>query len=573
MERIVSWQRSGLMCVAVLCLTATAGAEWTTQTLTLEPGWNAVHLTVQPEENSSEAVFAHPAIQSVWAWNKRFRSVQYVRDPETLLPSLPDWLVYFPAGNRNAELTTLHQVFGGNSYLVKVGSDEAVTLRVLGETSLKDVSWNADSFNLVGFPVDPAAPIRLADYFVHSKAHRGQPVYSLLPEGTWVEVADPDTYVIKRGEAYWVYCDGPSDYEGPLGVTVRMGGELNFGALLTEQKLKLTNNSSEPKEIVLRLRETQSVSRPRHSAEPPVMGAVSLAYYKTDLAKLNIGWESVVAPWVVTVPAGGETEVLLGVQRGAMPSPEIGSAVYESVLEVRDGSGMLYEVPVKALKVGGNAGLWVGSVSVTEVSETQNTAEPTLTTPTASEFVFRVIIHLDEAGVARLLQQVIVAEAPEAIDTPAHYAIVTDESILNAFRRGDGKIVGRRLSAPVFGFDAPIVMTGAFSTSLSCDVVMDYNDPLNPFVHRYHPDHDNLNARYEETLLPEGDESFTFTRRISFEFSSDHPDGIAPPEWSDTLLGGTYREVVSGVHRKTIYTKGTFLLQRVSGVAVLNDGI
>ena len=55
-------------------------------------------------------------------------------------------------------------------------------------------------------------------------------------------------------------------------------------------------------------------------------------------------------------------------------------------------------------------------------------------------------------------------------------------------------------------------MTGRFppiseprvASVASCDVILDCDDPLNPFKHRYHPDHDNRDEFYDP--LPEGDE-------------------------------------------------------------------
>jgi hypothetical protein len=95
---------------------------------------------------------------------------------------------------------------------------------------------------------------------------------------------------------------------------------------------------------------------------------------------------------------------------------------------------------------------------------------------------------------------------------------------------------------------------------------------LNPFKHVYHPDHDNLNERFEQPPLAEGKESFTVTRNVALEFTSTDPLGLNPPGWSDSELGGNYRETISGLHRSAINISGTFRLVRVAPVTALNDG-
>ena len=79
---------------------------------------------------------------------------------------------------------------------------------------------------------------------------------------------------------------------------------------------------------------------------------------------------------------------------------------------------------------------------------------------------------------------------------------------------------------------------GPFGTgTLNGVVALDYNHPLNPFKHVYHPDHDNLNERFEQPPLPEGRESFTVTRNVAFEFTATDPHGV--DHHADQLLQRT----------------------------------
>src|SRR5262249_16800533 len=80
-------------------------AQWRTQSFTLQPGWNAVFLEVQPEPRDPSAVFSGIPVESVWMWNRKFSPVQFIQDATTLVPTQLDWLHYFPAGSDAATAT------------------------------------------------------------------------------------------------------------------------------------------------------------------------------------------------------------------------------------------------------------------------------------------------------------------------------------------------------------------------------------------------------------------------------------------------------------------------------------
>ena len=141
----------------------------------------------------------------------------------------------------------------------------------------------------------------------------------------------------------------------------------------------------------------------------------------------------------------------------------------------------------------------------------------------------------------------------------------------------DGTPAGRRLSTSIFGFNEPLVLTGTLPTSqhpitsLSGTTTLDFDDPLNPFKHKYHPDHNNLKPDYE-TMLDEGIESWTVVRYLTFEFTAGDPElpEGAQIGWGDNQIGGVYTEVLEGLHRDAITTQGIFRLRRVSNVSELD---
>ena len=273
-----------------------------------------------------------------------------------------------------------------------------------------------------------------------------------------------------------------------------------------------------------------------------------------------------------------------------MDDADTREARYGSILEVSDGAGILYKVGVSAATTSSHAGLWVGTATVNMVSEAGNSVDSTTPTPTGSEFSFRLIVHMDDDGNAQLLRQCMVMQVAgsgegegEGEDSGqnggaenSRFVLLTDDDLIAQYEGvslRDGEIVGRRISSPVFSFQELAPMDGTFATRLrlTTPLVLDYDDPLNPFVHRYHPDHDNMDDRYE-IFRAEGKESFTVTRMITLDFAEADPDGLNLPDWGYDLVGGDYYETIRGVHRNDVHVRGQFRLNRVSDVAVLNDG-
>jgi hypothetical protein len=130
--------------------------------------------------------------------------------------------------------------------------------------------------------------------------------------------------------------------------------------------------------------------------------------------------------------------------------------------------------------------------------------------------------------------------------------------------------VGRRISTVAFGFDDPQAMTGTFGDTLATTIMMGYQDALNPFKHKYHPDHDNLDARFE-SVLPSGKESFDIERSLSFTFTDEDPEGLPELGWGDSVRGGTFQEIIIGVHRRPLHVGGFFRIIRVSDIGTLSN--
>jgi hypothetical protein len=277
---------------------------------------------------------------------------------------------------------------------------------------------------------------------------------------------------------------------------------------------------------------------------------------------------------------------------------DITAGKFQSLLEITDDLGTRWVVPVTAgssLETAGfegsqndsipspHTGLWVGEAVLNAVSHVGNVTDPVLPRTAGGDFSFRIIIHVDHGGAARLLQRVYLVRKPPVlvpdpeepelnrIAEPGRIVAFTDEALIPGVI-GPGEISGRRVSSAAFGFKQPLSLSGGTfgSGTLNGVAAIGFDDPLNPFKHLYHPDHNNLDERFEQKLV-EGRESFTVSRSVSFEFTGTDPSGLNPPGWGTSELGGIYRESIAGLHRDVIRVRGTFRMVRISDAGVLNQ--
>ena len=569
-----------------------------TQSFQLHPGWNAVYLEVRPSDNSAEAVFGGLPLASAWTWNPSVGKVQFIDNPSEQLTGSPAWLGYFPRPRPESILTNLFSVQANRAYLLKIDGDQPVTWTVTGVPEVQAKQWVPDSFNLVGFTVDPAQPPTFGQFLAPSPAHAGQPIYRLNDAGAWEAVASPFATAIHSGSAYWVFSKGPSSYTGPIDVSLDASRTLDFGGSLDQLRLRVRNLAAEP----------VAVSLTQIGGATPT----KLSYFKFDPDTGELAWPALPPSILLPTQDGGEALVDLAPRRA-----EFTAAETASILEIKSVTGFRRYVAVsakgpfappafleqraeraaRAARAAGLpapieldspivfplAGLWVGEVSVRKVSQAQTGS--IVPVPVGADFRFRVMIHVDQSGTPRLLKEVIElwkngTEIPDPenpgatiVDEPGHYVLITDEGLVSNFEGAalrDGQPVGYRVSTINYDFDGQsVLMTGAFGTngSLSVTLTEDSDAATNPFKHKYHPDHNNLDEQY----LGHVEEAYTVTRNTSFEFAATDPFGRELANYGSSVLGGTFTETLSGLHRNDIAVEGTFLLNRVSTRPVLNQ--
>jgi alpha-tubulin suppressor-like RCC1 family protein len=627
----------------------------TVQGVTLKPGWNAIYLTVLPEQPYIEEALRSVPWSSVWTWKNRRSTVQFIQEMSETAWNQSDWLVRFAPVD--AETNSRPEVFANSlvkfirnaPYLIHVDGTNTHQLQFVGEPGYDRPIWAADSYNLTGFPLDSTrGPVKARDFLAASPAlwdaATGQPraLYRLNADGLWFPVGAND--FLAAGEAYWAYSKGANDYVAPLELTLDAGTKVDFGPIVNRRTVVLRNRTANPARVNLTLLPpgdlTPTGAAPTNAVtatnvvNAPVPAAVATIVPLTIRQVTLNGNEAVPlrAATEFNVPAGGELELRLEPVRAQVPATGWGN-----LLTFTDGLGTRHQVPVtvettvtdqtEEAAVGTSSrrlaragvrraatptesplrGLWLGRVNLAGVSEVngfevtktvtkfindegketnvvslQYTAKQGLTapTPTAAPLELKVLVHIDAAGKARLLSEayLLFDDRAATTETPGKFVLISDRRRLADFKGvglRDGQRIGRRLSAVAFKFDGAAALRGFVDVTGSlvpggsgiAEFGLSADSPVNPFKHRYHPDHDNLGLDFK-TPAAEGSEVYSFTRRVTLALSP-LPAGNVNLAGTDQLEG-TYTEILSGLHRNPIQTGGPLVLQRVSPVAQLN---
>jgi hypothetical protein len=355
------------------------------------------------------------------------------------------------------------------------------------------------------------------------------------------------------------------------------GGAVDFGTLVSQQDLSI-RNPHPTATVTVRVQQRASESAPLTGGFPEVAGPVPLSFLAQDASNQWVWADFPTNGLTSSLVPQQEWVVHLGVRRldFAPYTPQgTNGASYQSILEITDGAeSLLIRVPVTAKQAGGltstldvhtqNEGLWVGQATVNQVNA------PAYTTnllPTPAPASFRLLVHVDGYGQARLLQQVLLAWDSSLTASPhtnGTYALYAKEASLP-----DNAADVNRISSVAFPLMDPVRLTSSapnadvFGGVLTGIIFVDYNDPVNPFLHRYHPLHDNKDWNFQP--YTNAVETRTIQREVKLEFS---PPTNAPPNpfWGVDTVNGAYRETLSGLRAQPLCVQGGFTLQRISRI-------
>jgi hypothetical protein len=607
--------------LGLLLWTISAQAQWLTQSFALKSGWNAVYLHIDASHAALDSLIGSDVtnpIEEIWMWSPNPSAAQFITNPQT--PSQPAyWLNWVRVTSPSATLTRLP---GNVACLVRSSNDYNWTLK--GKPVPPNYQWSGSGLNFFGFATPAGGPAPSLDSFLDPApdlkvdaeifAYNGGPITS-----NPIQVFDLTTRNANRGEAFWIRSETANRYFGPFEVIASSSG-IRFGDSLGAGSVRIRNNTAQDLTVTL----TGIASEAPPAGQTAIQGAVPvLVRGQIDTSTLTYTHASLSSgprQWTLRSKGqvGSEIEVVLGVDRRQMSG--LAGAVYASVLRFTDSlNDTQIDVPVSA-EVSSTAGLWVGSATVSSVNHYLNVfAKATNSTDltnllarlnltegvdghfeidpatqrvlvfggpsnktgnylldgpakvdegtVARPFPLRLIVHHD-GSTARLLQRVY-----HGVGLATNPVVATRESFLLP-----GQLAAaRRISAvhlPTTEANVPWNFAGEMraGTNLTTTVEVSFDDQAsNPFLHTYHPDHDNLDASFE-TPLTQGAESYGVRRQITLTF-------IAPPGDFESLtrggarLTGHYAEVVTFLGKpgpqRSYTVRGVFVLNQVTDIATL----
>ncbi|HTH49707.1 MAG TPA: hypothetical protein VMB21_19495 [Candidatus Limnocylindria bacterium] len=591
-----------LLCCWVFLLAGLprAQAQWLTQKLDLKAGWNAVFLHVDASYASINSLLAadpDASIEEIWLWMPDASTQQFVQSPAAPTAS-NQWLSW---SRTQPDASALQNLVPNAAYLVRVRSEIATyQWQLKGKPVLPRYQWTTSGLNFFGFPTVPTAPPSFDSFLAQAPAEfqRTQEIFRYqggeLGATNPVHVFALRTTPVKRGEAYWVRAGQVyNNYYGPFEVVSGGAGSVDFGDSLKAISLRLRNLSPNPLTVTLNLKSSEAA--PGEVAILPVPPL--LLRGELNPTNLTHGYSTLVVgtpkTWTLTAVGtqGSEAEVVLGLDRSVLAG-NVGDLL-AGLLQFTDSLGQCQvDVGVSA-KVGGNAGLWVGGASVSEVGQylksyaRDSANNPIMTTngnylvtgtntdlgDVAATYPLRLIVHSPGAGSATLFQRIFYGFNAVSNAIVANQEASLNRDLLSQSRRISATQLPFSAENDGWAFSGPLVRGGALTAS----VTNRFNDQQsNPFLHTYHPDHDNLDSRFEHEL-PQGSESYTVLRDITLNVMSPLDDFDSRTA-ADQTLNGQYSETIRllGLARagntfdtRTFKVRGSFTLNRITDIATV----
>ena len=628
-HRIVVRVSCWLAVAALIACARQAQAQWISQTNSLKPGWNAVFLHVDASHATLDELVGNDSanpIQEIWYWRPSLPTDQFVTSPQFPSGGGSQWTTWTRAAGPTSNLKRLT---GNGAYLVKVAGTSSYGWKVKGKPVMPTFRWTLTGLNFIGFPTPPAAPPAF-DAFLLPAPQLQQNAEIYRYQGGELSATNPvrvlalRTTGVQRDQAYWARAgESYNQYFGPIQILQASPSGIHFGNARGQAQLRLRNLANSAITITLRTvaSETPPPGQSNILAAPPLLlrGAINntnLTFGYTALGAGSQVWNLAAAGEV-----GSEVELILGLNRSQMTGAP--GSLYAGILRFTDSLGLSQiDMSISAEKESA-AGLWVGGAQINYVShylkpyaKTTNdtdfaallarlqivegangyhyerdpntgrvlvfggperkTGSYLLDGPikidsgaVANPFQVRLILHND-GGASKLLQKVFYG-----MGASSNFVVATREALLLPSRLADA----RRISSvhfPASAGNTPWNFTGLIQPggNITALVPLSHDDQSsNPFLHTYHPDHDNLDAQFA-AVLPQGAESYGITRQISLSFTAPE-DNFTSLTQSSQDLSGNYGETIifgaRGSQTRQYNVLGTFSLKRITDIATLTS--
>jgi hypothetical protein len=540
-----------LVAFSVLALVGPVQAQggWHTQTFQLEAGWNAIWIDVDPVPSTPEAMLA---------------GLDYERI-STFIPGRAPGDRGFWASqleNHPPYVSTLSRIVGKQGYFIKMNAPGMLT--VTGRPLNKGISFYSRGANLFGGDFDPGNSPTFAQALSDPNLQgKGVRIFELLDDtDTYAELQMADLMV--PGVAYMITVSQDVPDVRPFEVETPQEG-LQFGtegySQIVTFRVPISQN---PRQLQVEF--FPSAQPP--AGEAPVVGGADFAWlqYREQICKggandgqpcLTLsdcpGGLCVKGDWMdfmaggktLTIPPGQSLAQLeiravrtgreATMNKGAVPGS------YQARLAITDLNTKNRTILGVGMEIRPLEGLWFGQARLSQVNSYSATDELSEAAPMTMPLI--LAIPDPATGEHRLLDRVSVTI------------------------RRDGRDLERRFDSLFFTEPVDLVESDPLNGNgtsglLSGNVVLPSDHPLNPYRHRYNPEHR---------------EGYEVSRQIELEFGSasiDPATGLQPlleDLQGNNQLVGTYRETITGLSLVPIVVQGPFSLTRLAETTDLDN--
>jgi hypothetical protein len=568
------------VCLSFACvfpLVAGAVAPYTTQSLSLVQGWNAVYVEVAPDA-AADDLFADWPVDHVGLYDPASflatRQFGADWDSEGLTgSSMALWKRGFP------EASSFSRVPAG-SVLVTYCTNESHSVTLRGAPAAPRTTWHVSGtnavYNFFGFSTTQQTDISAYLEGSPCEGVKSRAYYRIVGDNLDagpgpIEVRSWNSKV-SDGEVLLLPSDDLSDWSGVLFVSPMNG--VDFGQDGVKATLTVRNDGKSPRTVSVALEQAAN------AAELQLSGTLPLCLHvrDADVARTNAAWSAALSgygPVAKKELAPDETWRLeFGLDRTAFSSLVKGLSFGALLRITEDGdshakvvvplagetSGVV--VPDAALPVG----LWVADVQFDHVLAPGSTVG----TETGGAAKLRLPIHIDANGKVRLLQRVVTA-GEIAADGTYTYRLYAGSAVVPTTAT-----MVTRISAVCLPTETPVIEAAGESDSvIAFSFAVAADGATSILRHPLHPQHDGLRWDFS-TPAPSGDdfqnykgdvkpETFSVGNRIEMSFGLNGGEAAWNPEGTKS---GTCRWTFSGLMRQgNIVLSGPMTVKRVSSVA------
>lgn len=370
--------------LAWMTLTGTVYGQWLEQSITLEAGWNAVFIEVDPQPANADELFSSQPFVSVWT-----RTPQALRqlgddcegpdDTDCMMSNDTQWRVWVPPGSSADVVVNLRVIRGGRVYFIN--ATQATTLTLVGRPSSVQGKLLPGA-NAVGFYASPTNPPTFENYLAPETTLSDSEIFAFGQDGVLTPVSRSSSITPSRG--YWMTTEKSVDYDGPVQIDALSLRGLDYGDAGTSRRIGVRNLAGAQTEIAVAVEPSAAVPT-TIPPQPTNAGAVPL-FWKDYGSGSEI--DSMVQWRTLNSLAVPTPSVDVGIRRVGLSPASVDSSFqgsqYQSLIriesdlgfrrylgvtaEVSPSLGLGDEVNAASGNTGPRPGLYVGRVRVDQVA-------------------------------------------------------------------------------------------------------------------------------------------------------------------------------------------------------------